>query len=182
MATVKERIIAGTGAFVFFLSIIALTVVVLVTMAQENNQKDSASTETSASEAAEQPKEGQLKGTQLAGFEPVQEVTELQKIDTKEGEGQTATADSTVKVDYTGAVAATGLIFESSKDSGEPVTFGLDQVIKGWGEGVPGMKEGGTRRLVIPADKAYGANPPEGSGIPANAPLVFDITLIEISE
>jgi FKBP-type peptidyl-prolyl cis-trans isomerase len=51
----------------------------------------------------------------------------------------------------------------------------LNEVIKGWTDGVPGMKVGGTRRLIIPADQAYGANPPEGSGIPANAPLVFDI-------
>jgi len=87
-----------------------------------------------------------------------------------------------VTVDYTGAVAATGVIFQSSIDSGQPVTFSLDQVIDGWKEGMVGMKIGGKRRLIIPADKAYGANPPQNSGIPANAPLVFDVTLYSIGQ
>jgi FKBP-type peptidyl-prolyl cis-trans isomerase len=65
---------------------------------------------------------------------------------------------------------------------GQPISFGLDQVIKGWTDGVPGMKVGGTRRLVIPAEMAYGSTPPPGSGIPANAPLVFDITLHKIGQ
>jgi FKBP-type peptidyl-prolyl cis-trans isomerase len=77
-------------------------------------------------------------------------------------------------------VASTGTIFQSSLDTGQPVTFALNQVIKGWSEGVPGMKEGGVRRLLIPADKAYGANPPQGSNIPPNADLVFDITLVSV--
>jgi FKBP-type peptidyl-prolyl cis-trans isomerase len=89
-------------------------------------------------------------------------------------------AGDTVTVDYTGAVAATGVIFQSSKDTGQPVSFSLDGVIKGWTDGLPGMKVGGTRRLIIPAGQAYGANPPAGSGIPANAPLVFDITLYKV--
>jgi FKBP-type peptidyl-prolyl cis-trans isomerase len=56
----------------------------------------------------------------------------------------------------------------------------LNQVIPGWTEGIPGMKVGGKRRLLIPAAQAYGANPPSGSNIPANADLVFDITLYKI--
>ncbi len=121
-----------------------------------------------------------LQGTQMASFTPVSSVPELQKIDTAAGDGQEVKAGDTVTVDYTGAVAATGVIFQSSKDIGQPATFGLDQVIKGWTEGIPGMKVGGTRRLLIPAAQAYGANPPAGSGIPANADLVFDVTLYAI--
>ena len=119
-----------------------------------------------------------LQGTKLANFEPVSDVTTLQKIDTVAGTGEEVKPGDTVTVDYTGAVAATGIIFQSSLDSGQPVSFGLNQVIKGWTDGVPGMKVGGTRRLIIPADQAYGANPP--AGIPVNAPLVFDITLHKI--
>ncbi|HSX32179.1 MAG TPA: FKBP-type peptidyl-prolyl cis-trans isomerase, partial [Candidatus Saccharimonadales bacterium] len=85
-------------------------------------------------------------------------------------------------VDYTGAVAATGVIFQSSLDSGQPVSFPLGNVIQGWQEGIPGMKVGGTRRLIIPAAKAYGASPPQGSNIPANADLVFDVTLHKIGQ
>lgn len=123
-----------------------------------------------------------LAGTQLANFTPVSTVDELQTTDTTEGTGEEVKAGDTVTVDYTGAVAATGIIFQSSKDSGQPVSFGLNQVIEGWKEGIPGMKVGGTRRLLIPADKAYGANPPSGSGIPANAALVFDVTLHKIGQ
>ncbi len=121
-----------------------------------------------------------LAGTQLANFTPVAKIDSLQKIDTTAGSGDEAKSGSTVTAHYTGAVAATGIIFQSSLDSGQPVPFSLNQVIKGWTNGVPGMKVGGTRRLLIPAVMAYGANPPPGSGIPANADLVFDITLVAV--
>lgn len=117
---------------------------------------------------------------QLDNFTPTDTVTELIKQDIKEGSGEEVQAGATVTVHYTGAVAATGTVFQSSKDFGRPITFGLDQVIKGWTDGVPGMKVGGIRRLVIPAEQAYGSRPPYGSGIPADAPLVFDIELVGI--
>lgn len=117
----------------------------------------------------------------LEHFTPVSKVPTLQKIDLIPGTGSEVKAGATVSVHYTGAVAATGAIFQSSKDFGtDPVTFPLSGVIKGWTDGIPGMKIGGTRRLVIPAEMAYGANPPAGSGIPANADLVFDVELIAI--
>ena len=126
------------------------------------------------------PPEELLKGTPLAGFSSPAKVDSLQKIDTQPGDGDEAKANSTVTVQYTGALAATGIIFESSIDSGQPVTFRLNQVIKGWQEGLPGMKVNGQRRLLIPASLAYGANPPSGSGIPANADMVFDIILLDV--
>jgi len=117
----------------------------------------------------------------LSGFVPVAKTTKLEKIDLVVGSGEEVKAGATVSVHYIGAVAATGAIFQSSKDFGtKPVTFPLDGVIKGWTDGIPGMKVGGTRRLIIPADQAYGATPPPGSGIPANADLVFDVELIGI--
>jgi len=116
----------------------------------------------------------------LPDFTPVESVPELIKTDLVVGDGDEAKAEDTVTVHYTGAVAADGKIFQSSKDFGQPISFGLNQVIKGWTEGVPGMKVGGKRRLTIPAELAYGSNPPSGSGIPADAPLVFDIELIAV--
>ena len=116
----------------------------------------------------------------MENFEPVAQVDALQKTDQKTGEGNEVKPDSTVTVVYTGAVAATGIVFESSLDSGQPATFKLDQVIKGWSEGLLGMKAGGQRRLLIPAAMAYGANPPAGSSIPPNADLVFDVTLLTV--
>lgn len=117
----------------------------------------------------------------MDGFTPVDKVDELTRVDIIEGTGQEVMLGATITAHYTGAVASTGAVFQSSKDFGRPISFGLDQVIKGWTDGVPGMKVGGTRRLLIPADQAYGANPPPGSCIPANADLVFDIDLVEIN-
>lgn len=119
-----------------------------------------------------------LAGTKLANFSPVTKVSSLEKTDTTVGTGKEAKPGSTVTVNYTGAIASTGVIFESSLDSGQTATFGLNQVIKGWTEGVPGMKVGGTRRLVIPAALAYGSQ--ASAKIPANSDLVFDITLIDV--
>lgn len=116
----------------------------------------------------------------MDNFEPVENVESLQIIDLQEGDGDVVKPGDTVTAHYTGAVAATGDVFQSSRDFGGPITFPLSGVIRGWADGVPGMKVGGTRRLLIPADQAYGATPPAGSGIPANAPLVFDITLHKI--
>lgn len=113
----------------------------------------------------------------MQNFTPIDHIDKLQTIDTTVGTGEVVKPGDTVTVDYTGAVAATGVVFQSSLDTGQPVTFSLSQVIKGWTDGIPGMKVCGTRRLLIPAAQAYGANPPAGSGIPANADLVFDVTL-----
>jgi FKBP-type peptidyl-prolyl cis-trans isomerase len=89
-----------------------------------------------------------------------------------------AKANSTVTVVYTGAIASTGIVFESSADSGQPATFPLNGVIKGWQEGIPGMKVGGTRRLLIPAALAYGTA--GNAMIPPNSDLVFDVTLLAV--
>lgn len=118
----------------------------------------------------------------LNDFTPVSKTSKLEKIDLVVGSGAEVKAGATVSVHYTGAVAATGAVFQSSKDFGtDPITFPLDAVIKGWTDGIPGMKVGGTRRLIIPAEQAYGANPPGGSGIPANADLVFDVELVAVN-
>ena len=123
-----------------------------------------------------------MEGTKLQNFTPVNNIPSLKTEDIKTGTGDEVKPGDTVTVDYTGAVAATGVIFQSSLDTGQPVSFSLNQVIQGWTNGIPGMKVGGTRRLLIPAAQAYGANPPAGSGIPANADLVFDVTLHKIGQ
>jgi FKBP-type peptidyl-prolyl cis-trans isomerase len=111
---------------------------------------------------------------------PVVAVTELKKEDQAPGKGPAAKTGDTVKVHYTGKLM-NGTKFDSSLDRGDPFEFTLGQgmVIKGWDEGVVGMKKGGKRKLTIPADKAYGPSgrPPT---IPPNAALVFDIELVEI--
>jgi FKBP-type peptidyl-prolyl cis-trans isomerase len=124
--------------------------------------------------------QNQLKGKTMPNFTPVSKVENLQKIDQNVGNGADVKPSSTITVIYTGAVASTGIVFESSQDSGQPAIFKLDQVIPGWKEGLVGMKVGGSRRVLIPADLAYGPNPPPGSGIPTNADLVFDVTVLNV--
>lgn len=126
------------------------------------------------------PDKPQLEGTKLTGFDPVQSVAELQIFDTVPGAGEEVMPGATVTAHYTGALAADGTIFQSSHDRGDPVTFPLGHVIEGWQKGVPGMKVGGTRRLVIPAAQAYGSHSP-APNIPANSDLVFDIELVAIN-
>ena len=116
----------------------------------------------------------------LDDFTPVDKVDELQKTDLVVGDGEEVQAGATVTCHYTGAIAKTGEVFQSSHDFGRAISFPLSGVIAGWTEGVPGMKVGGKRRLLIPSEKAYGSRPPFGSGIPANADLVFDIELVSI--
>ncbi|HZQ60775.1 MAG TPA: FKBP-type peptidyl-prolyl cis-trans isomerase [Casimicrobiaceae bacterium] len=112
---------------------------------------------------------------------------ELQKIDVKQGTGEEAVPGKVVVVHYTGwlydAAAADqhGAKFDSSVDRGQPFSFKLGggQVIKGWDEGVAGMKVGGKRTLVIPPEMGYGARG-AGGVIPPNATLVFDVELLDV--
>ncbi len=108
----------------------------------------------------------------------------LQYEDTIPGTGAEATAGQRVSVHYTGWLfndGKQGSKFDSSKDRGQPFQFGLGagQVIKGWDEGVQGMKVGGTRRLVIPAALGYGARG-AGGVIPPNATLLFEVELLAV--
>lgn len=176
MARVRDRIIALVLAAVFFVTSVGVGLLV-VWQSMTNNDDE----ETTVDNTNQLDQSNQLAGTNLEDFTPVSDVTELKVTDLTQGTGAEAKSDSIVTVDYTGAVAATGVIFQSSLDSGQQATFSLDEVIPGWKEGMVGMKEGGVRRMIIPAEKAYGATPPEGSGIPANAALVFDVTLHQVS-
>ena len=108
----------------------------------------------------------------------------LQYTDTVAGSGATATAGQHVSVHYTGWLyndGVKGAKFDSSKDRGSPFRFDLGggMVIKGWDEGVQGMKVGGTRVLVIPAQLGYGARG-AGGAIPPNATLMFEVELLGV--
>jgi FKBP-type peptidyl-prolyl cis-trans isomerase FklB len=97
-----------------------------------------------------------------------------------EGKGERPTATSKVKVHYHGTTPE-GVVFDSSVERGEPISFGLDQVIKGWTEGVQLMKVGSKYRFYIPQELAYGPSSPSPT-IKAYMPLVFEVELIEIEK
>lgn len=121
-----------------------------------------------------------LEGTKLADFTPIANVPDLTVIDLVPGTGDVVPENATITAHYTGALCKDGTIFQSSHDFGKAITFGLNQVIKGWTQGVPGMKVGGTRRLIIPSALAYGSVR-AAANIPPNSDLVFDIELVEIA-
>lgn len=130
---------------------------------------------TPAEQPAEQPAAAPATG-------PVtKDVTKLVIKDTKVGSGAEAAAGKSVTVNYTGYLTD-GTKFDSSLDSGQPFTFnlGAGEVIKGWDEGVAGMKVGGTRTLTIPPAMGYGD---QGAGgvIPPGATLVFEVELLAVN-
>jgi len=144
-------------------------------------EKTSTTSTSSSSTTAKTPTSGPLskepKVTPPSGAAP-------SKLETKEliaGTGAEAKAGDTVTVNYVGVLYNGGKEFNASWETKEPFTFtlGKGQVIPGWDQGIPGMKVGGRRELIIPSALAYGAkgSPPK---IPANAPLVFVVDLLGV--
>jgi FKBP-type peptidyl-prolyl cis-trans isomerase len=107
----------------------------------------------------------------------------LEYWDIKVGTGDTAAKGQQVRVHYTGWLTD-GKKFDSSVDRGQPFVFplGAGRVIKGWDEGVAGMKVGGKRQLRIPPELGYGASGAGGGLIPPNATLIFDVELLGVSK
>jgi FKBP-type peptidyl-prolyl cis-trans isomerase FkpA len=118
---------------------------------------------------------------------PPSPVTSMQSVELKAGAGESVAPGKIAVVQYTGwlyeaaAKDNKGKQFDSSRTQGQPFRFplGAGSVIKGWDQGVVGMKIGGSRRLIIPADLAYGDSG-AGGVIPPGATLVFDIDLVAI--
>ena len=112
-------------------------------------------------------------------------MSELQSIDDVVGTGPVATAGKDVRVHYTGWLhenGQKGRKFDSSRDRNDPFGFslGAGMVIRGWDEGVQGMKVGGKRTLIIPPEMGYGARG-AGGVIPPNATLLFEVELLEVA-
>jgi hypothetical protein len=131
-----------------------------------------------AANTAAQPAAGTTAQTAAA---PGAAATEpkVESVDSVVGKGAEAVTGKSVTVHYTGTLKD-GTKFDSSVDRKEPFTFalGAGQVIKGWEQGIVGMKVGGKRKLTIPAELAYGAN--AVGAIPANSTLIFEVELLEV--
>jgi len=117
-----------------------------------------------------------------AGGQEVTMPNGLKYLDLVVGSGAVAETGKSVSVHYTGWLTDNTKV-DSSVDRGQPYAFilGAGEVIRGWDEGVKGMRVGGKRKLTIPPDLGYGANPRPGGPIPPNATLVFDVELLGVN-
>lgn len=178
MAEKKEyatRFGMGLLAVLFLVTSVGFSLLVIWQM-REKDKKDRV-----AKEQITQTEVNKLEGKALANFTPLtNRVIDLQKEDLEVGSGAEVKAGATITAHYTGALTSNGIVFQSSLDNGQPFTSPLSGLIQGWQQGIPGMKVGGTRRLIIPSVLAYGQN--AQPGIPADSDLVFDIKLLDVKQ
>jgi FKBP-type peptidyl-prolyl cis-trans isomerase FkpA len=148
-----------------------------------------ASAQDSTPSAAGQAAAATPGSTQQTTDTPVAQGPQLQINDLKVGSGKEAVIGSTAVVNYTGwfyrplAAKQRGRKFDSSLDAGRtPLEFqlGARQVIKGWDQGVVGMKVGGKRTLIVPSELAYGKRGAPGGSIPPDSDLIFDVELVDV--
>ncbi len=183
MKDLQQRVIAMSGVIVFFLSTIALSVFVVVEALQDKKNPTADKAPDTANAENCQP------GAEAQGTLPAPEaftaenVNELQTTDLEEGSGQAAKAGDCLVMKYYGTLASNGEVFDENFTQPTAFAFQLGQgrVIRGWDQGLEGIKEGGTRRLVIPAELAYGEQSPSEK-IPANSALVFTVKLLRIQK
>lgn len=182
MGQLQQRIFALSGAILFFVTSIALTVVVVITMVQEGKKSktDPAVAKADTCQA----------GSQAEDVLPVPEsftspgtTTELQKTDLSEGTGAAAKSGDCLVMKYYGTLAKDGTMFDENftAPTAFAFTLGAGRVIPGWDQGLVGIKVGSTRRLVIPSSLAYRDQSPSEK-IPANSDLVFVVKLIRIQK
>jgi peptidylprolyl isomerase len=167
-AAQRRRTFIAAGA-----AVVVLLIVVIALVARNGDDKSSVSTAADAGSASSAPPTtaaGSVAGKPCVPVaDPLPDgapnvpvkvgpaPTELVHEDLKEGTGAPVAATSTLTVNYIGVSCSTGKIFDSSYSRGQPATFALSSVIKGWQDGLPGMKVGGQRLLGIPAAQAYGS-------------------------
>lgn len=177
----KRRLLTVGGLVVVF-----LLVMLVISLVSDDDDDGTDVTAADSSSTTEAPEEREESTTPTSappeppapgGEEPV---TELGIEDLRVGDGQTVEAGDTIVAHYYGATYADGEKFQSSWDSGSTfeTVIGQGNVIKGWDEGIPGMKVGGRRKLVIPAEMAYGAED-KGDGRPSGD-LVFIVDVYAV--
>lgn len=162
---------------------VALAVVVIIMFFIIPGLSPFGSLTPSSTEATQITTDTQTAQTTTTTTMPTEPVKELMMKDDVVGTGAVAAAGDSVTVNYVGALT-NGTVFDASANHGTTgFTFnlGAGQVIKGWDEGIVGMKEGGKRTLIIPASLAYGSQE-VGGVIPANSDLVFQVELLKVQK
>jgi FKBP-type peptidyl-prolyl cis-trans isomerase len=166
-----QRVFIWMMVVVFFITSLAITGFAVLDMVQNKDKKSASS---STADLQKQLQDQLNKQQESAG-------AKVESTDQTVGTGAEAVAGKKVTVNYTGTLKSDGSKFDSSLDRNQPFSFTLGggQVIKGWDQGVVGMKVGGKRTLVIPAALAYGDQSPSPK-IPPNSDLVFVIELLKV--
>ena len=190
-----QRAFALTIALIFLVTTVATSALVVVSIINESKQNNSSTVTSDANEQAaadqSQADASQCAISSISGqsalptpevYKPAGDVTALEKTDLQAGDGDEVKAGDCIVAKYYGTLATSGAMFDENftKDTALQVKIGTGSVIAGWDEGIVGMKVGGTRRLVIPSDKAYGSQGSET--IPANSDLVFTVKVTEIKK
>lgn len=195
-STNGQRVAAFLLASVFLITTIGTTAYVVLQINDEDGLVTETAEEQAQAEALQAQREAQAQAAETpegeqpcgsatyAAVEPrdlptettSETVAELQTVDVSEGDGEEVQPGDCVAALYHGTLASDGTTFDGNYETGQPIEFSLTQVIPGWTDGIPGMKVGGVRRLVIPAEQAYGEQ--ERGGIPANSDLIFEVEII----
>ncbi len=181
MTRKRDRFFALMGALLFFITASALTIAVVFDSLSQKNPDTSA---TDPNQSQTDCVVSSVSGTAdklPAGYDAKAADTKtLKTTDLTTGTGTAAKTGDCLQMKYYGTLAKDGKVFDQNYDDSSALQFqlGQGQVITGWDQGIVGMKVGGVRQLIIPADQAYG---PAGQGsIPANATLVFLVKLVAI--
>lgn len=183
MTRKRDRIFAFLGAMLFLVTASALTIAVIVSGINSHNNKSTSNTDLSAQQAAVNCPQTSVSAsaeTKPEIYKTTDAAKEIETTDLVAGNGATVKSGDCLQVKYLGSVAKDGMVFDENFDQTTALQFllGQGQVIQGWDQGLIGAKVGGIRRLVIPAVLAYANQPPDGSGIPANADLVFTVKIL----
>lgn len=175
----RDRIFAGLGAILFLVTTVAFTGFAIYQSTTNKTDPLTSQAQTAVC-AMDTPPADVLAAPEA--FIPQGAVTELQITDLESGTGEAAKPGDCLQMKYYGTLASDGTMFDENytKPTSLQLQLGVKQVIAGWDEGLVGLKEGGTRRLVIPAAKAYG-DQAQGA-IPANSDLVFVVKLVKIKK
>ena len=191
MARKRDRFFALMGALLFLVTSASLTIAVIWQALQQKNSNNNPTSQTAAT-----CQDNRTEPTYQAPaiYKPTSQVMSLKVTDLKAGTGPAAKNGDCLVMKYYGTLASTGAMFDENftKPPGFAFQLGKGSVIAGWDQGLVGMKAGGERRLVIPANLAYGTagacqvqdakNPNKCNkyAIPPNAALVFDVKLLRI--
>lgn len=178
MTRMRDRIFAGFGAVLFFVTACALTVFVIIDFNRGSSKTSTQTQPDTATTCSSDKTETPLPVPEV--YKATAPVDSLQVTDLEEGTGAVAKNGDCLVMKYYGTLATDGTKFDENftTTAGFAFTLGAGSVIQGWDQGLVGIKEGTTRRLVIPASLGYGAS---GAGsIPANADLVFVVKLLRI--